>query len=149
MKKLFSALFVGVLVIIPMLVGTGCATNPTYQQNESAFNQAAIGAALGAIAGGIIGNNSHGAFGNREGMVAGAAIGGLLGGTMGHQKDQTRQQMGALNEMASTVIINVSNSNGSVTPVTIRRAGNQYIGPRGEYYNALPTEQQLKVAYGF
>jgi len=58
-------------------------------------------------------------------------------------------QIGAANELASTVVINVTNSNGSYTPVTLRRAGNQYVGPRGEYYSALPTEQQLKVAYGF
>ena len=127
---------------------TGCGT-PQYQENQSAFNQGAIGAALGAIAGGVIGNNSHGAFGNREGMVAGAALGALLGGTMGHQADQSNARIGAVADMASSVVINVQNSNGSYTPVTLRRAGNQYIGPRGEYYSALPTEKQLKVAYGF
>jgi uncharacterized protein YcfJ len=154
MKKLFGCVMV-LVAVVPMLMVSGCAS-PTYQQNESAFNQAAIGAALGAIAGGVIGNNSHGAFGNREGVAAGAAIGGLLGGTMGHQKDQTRTQMNemnnrvsAANEAANTVVVNVNNSNGSVTPVTIRRVGNQYVGPRGEYYNSLPTEAQLKVAYGF
>jgi len=126
----------------------GCAS-PTYQENQSTFNQAAIGAAIGAVAGGVIGNNSHGAFGNGEGAVAGAALGALLGGSMGHQNDRVNAQMGAVTEMASTVVINVQNSNGSYTPVTLRRAGNQYIGPRGEYYNTLPTEAQLKVAYGF
>ncbi len=137
------------------LVMMGCST-PQYQENSSTFNQAAIGAALGAIAGGVIGNNSHGAFGNREGMVAGAAIGGLLGGVMGHQTDKANAQMGAMNaqigaanEAANTTIINVKNSNGSYTPVSLRRVGNQYVGPRGEYYPALPTEEQLKIAYGF
>lgn len=133
----------------------GCAS-PTYQENQSTFNQAAVGAALGAVAGGIIGNNSHGAFGNGEGAVAGAAIGALLGGSMGRQQDranvqqqQVNAQIGAATELASTVVINVQNSNGSYTPVTLRRAGNQYVGPRGEYYSTLPTEAQLKVAYGF
>jgi hypothetical protein len=142
-------------VVLAGAMMAGCAT-PQYQQNRSTFNDAAIGAALGAVAGGVIGNNSHGAFGNREGMVAGAALGALLGGSMGHQTDQMNAQMGAVNaqvgaanELASTVVINVQNSNGSYTPVTLRRAGNQYIGPRGEYYSALPTEKQLKVAYGF
>ncbi|MEI8139587.1 MAG: glycine zipper domain-containing protein [bacterium] len=137
------------------LVMMGCST-PQYQENQSTFNQAAIGAALGALAGGIIGNNSHGAFGNREGMVAGAALGGLLGGTMGHQTDKSNAQMnnmnsqiGAANEAANTTVINVKNSNGSYTPVNLRRVGNQYVGPRGEYYPALPTEEQLKIAYGF
>lgn len=135
-------------IVLAGAVMAGCAT-PQYQQNQSAFNQAAIGAALGAVAGGVIGNNSHGSFGNREGMVAGAALGALLGGSMGHQTDQMNAQMGAVTELASTVVINVQNSNGSYTPVTLRRAGNQYVGPRGEYYSALPTEAQLKVAYGF
>jgi uncharacterized protein YcfJ len=78
------------------LMMAGCAS-PTYQDNSSAFNQAAIGAALGAIAGGIIGNNSNGAFGNGEGAVAGAALGGLIGGAMGHQADKSRAQMNSLN----------------------------------------------------
>ncbi len=153
MNKMTVLKTAGVVLVGAMMAG--CAT-PQYQQNRSAFNDAAIGAALGAVAGGVIGNNSHGAFGNREGMVAGAALGALLGGSMGHQTDQVNAQMGAVNaqvgaanELASTVVINVQNSNGSYTPVTLRRAGNQYIGPRGEYYSALPTEQQLKVAYGF
>lgn len=143
------------VVALSGLCLVGCST-PAYQQNPSTFNQAAIGAAIGALAGGVIGNNSHGAFGNREGMVAGAALGALLGGSMGHQTDQNHAQMsamnaqiGAANEAANTTVINVKNSNGSYTPVTLRRVGNQYTGPRGEYYPSLPTEEQLKVAYGF
>ena len=146
MKKAMIVKAVAVVAAGGMMMG--CAS-PAYQQNQSAFNQAALGAALGAVAGGVIGNNSHGAFGNGEGAVAGAALGALIGGTMGHQTDQVNAQMGAVTELASTVVINVQNSNGSYTPVTLRRAGNQYVGPRGEYYSALPTEAQLKVAYGF
>lgn len=147
MNKMTILKTVGMTVVAGLMTA-GCAT-PQYQQNPNTFNQAAIGAALGALAGGVIGNNSHGAFGNREGMVAGAAIGALLGGTMGHQSDSANAQIGAVNEVASTTVINVQNSNGSYTPITLRRMGNQYVGPRGEYYSTLPTEQQLKVAYGF
>lgn len=147
MKKSQSLMIVSVL-FVGMLFSSGCAS-PMYQQNQSAFNQGALGALIGGVAGAVIGNNSNGAFGNGEGAVAGAALGGLLGGTMGHQKDGFNQQLGAVNETASTTIINVHNTNGSITPVTIRKAGNQYIGPRGEYYGALPTEQQLKGPYGF
>ncbi|MEI6167739.1 MAG: glycine zipper domain-containing protein [bacterium] len=153
MKKTMILKTAGVAVAGLMMMG--CST-PQYQENPSTFNQAAIGAALGAIAGGIIGNNSHGAFGNGEGAVAGAAIGGLLGGAMGHQTDKSNTQMGhmnaqvnAANEAANTTIVNVKNSNGSYTPVTLRRVGNQYAGPRGEYYPSMPTEDQLKIAYGF
>ena len=130
------------------LMLAGCAT-PSYEGNPSAIHQAAVGAALGGLAGGVIGNNSHGAFGNGEGAVAGAALGALIGGAMGHQQDQFNAQLGAVSEAASTVVINVRNTNASYTPVVLRKVGNQYIGPRGEYYNALPTEEQLKTPYGF
>lgn len=143
------------LVALAGLTVAGCST-PAYQQNPSTFNQAAVGAAIGALAGGIIGNNSNGAFGNGEGMAAGAALGALIGGSMGRQTDQHNAQMGAMNtqigaanEAANTTVINVKNSNGSYTPVTLRRVGNQYAGPRGEYYPSLPTDEQLKIAYGF
>jgi hypothetical protein len=43
----------------------------------------------------------------------------------------------------------VQNSNGSQTPVELRRSGNgQYIGPRGEYYMGLPSNDQLRQLYG-
>lgn len=138
----------GLIVVVLVGLSVGCAS-PQYQANQNMANQAAFGAALGALAGAVIGNNSHGAFGNGEGAVAGAGLGALIGGAMGHQKDQTQAQIGAVNEMASTVVINVRNSNGSYTPVTLRKVGNQYMGPRGEYYQTLPGEAQLKAPYGF
>ena len=46
------------------------------------------------------------------------------------------------------VVVNVSNSNGSTTPVTLRREGGTYVGPRGERYLHFPTEEQLKKVYG-
>lgn len=130
------------------VLGSGCAT-PMAPSHPAATSQAIMGAALGGLAGGVIGNNSHGAFGNGEGAVAGAALGALLGGLMGHQQDQFNAQLSAVNEMATTTIVNVRNSNGSYTPVTLRRVGSQYVGPRGEYYGALPDEAQLKAPYGF
>jgi len=47
------------------------------------------------------------------------------------------------------MVINVQNSNGSMTPVTLRQVGNQWVGPRGEYYNNLPTVGDLRGVYGF
>ncbi|MEI6788407.1 MAG: hypothetical protein WCL49_08015 [bacterium] len=47
------------------------------------------------------------------------------------------------------VTINVQNSNGSFSPVTLRSVGSQWVGPRGEYYDALPTVGQLRQMYGF
>ncbi|MFA5090006.1 MAG: DUF6515 family protein [Candidatus Omnitrophota bacterium] len=46
-----------------------------------------------------------------------------------------------------TVTINVPNSNGSYTPVTLIKQKGGYIGPQGEYYLGHPTIEQLKVLY--
>jgi hypothetical protein len=43
----------------------------------------------------------------------------------------------------------ITNSNGSRTAVTLTRQGGYYIGPRGEYYTGMPTNEQLRVVYGF
>lgn len=43
----------------------------------------------------------------------------------------------------------IQNSNGSRTPVQLRRAdGGMFVGPRGEYYLGLPTNEQLRQIYG-
>jgi hypothetical protein len=43
----------------------------------------------------------------------------------------------------------ITNSNGSKTSVKLTREGRWYIGPRGEYYAGMPTNEQLRVVYGF
>lgn len=48
-----------------------------------------------------------------------------------------------------TVTINVQNSNGSMTPVALRQVGVQWVGPKGEYYDNLPSVGQLRPVYGF
>jgi len=47
-----------------------------------------------------------------------------------------------------TATINVPNSNGSYTPVTLVKRGNGYVGPQGEFYAGNPTVEQLKALYG-
>ncbi len=49
----------------------------------------------------------------------------------------------------STVTVWITNSNGSRTSVQLTRRGGWYIGPRGEYYDQIPTNEQLRAAYGF
>jgi hypothetical protein len=43
----------------------------------------------------------------------------------------------------------ITNSNGSQTSVRLTRQGTWYIGPRGEWYPTMPTNEQLRVIYGF
>ena len=49
---------------------------------------------------------------------------------------------------SQTMVVNVSNPNGSYTPVTLRQEGGTYVGPRGERYLQMPTEEQLRQVYG-
>lgn len=48
-----------------------------------------------------------------------------------------------------TITVNIQNSNGSFTPVTLRKIGAQWVGPKGEYYNSVPSVGQLRPVYGF
>ena len=47
------------------------------------------------------------------------------------------------------VTVWIRNSNGSQSPVQLTRSGPGYIGPRGEYYPAMPGNEQLRTVYGF
>ena len=147
----------GTAVVVALAIAcAGCATQsgqPTAGRGTA--TGAALGAALGAGAGLIAGNNVKG-ISKAEGAVAGAVVGGLLGGVMGHQRDAATRQNASVNQrlnsveqQANTTVINIANSNGSTTPVVLHRSGNQWVGPRGEVYNNLPTEGQLKLVYGF
>ena len=53
------------------------------------------------------------------------------------------------NIQPATITISVQNSNGSFTPVILRQAGTQWVGPKGEYYDAVPSVGQLRPVYGF
>ena len=52
-------------------------------------------------------------------------------------------------QTASTVVtVWIDNENGSKTPVQLVKQGRSYIGPDGEYYPTMPTNDQLKAVYG-
>jgi hypothetical protein len=52
-------------------------------------------------------------------------------------------------QQPALVTINIQNSNGSFSPVTLRSVGSQWVGPKGEYYDSMPTVGQLRQVYGF
>ncbi len=110
---------------------------------------ALLGTGVGALAGQAIG-------GDTKATLIGAAVGGGAGYMIGSEQDkkkaraETRAEMEGLRQEMNTVTVNITNSNGSITPVRLRRQGVVYIGPRGETYTTLPTAEQLKQAgYGF
>ena len=51
-------------------------------------------------------------------------------------------------QIPETLIVNIPNSKGGYTQVTMKRSGNGFTGPQGEYYPGHPTVEQLKVLYG-
>ena len=136
-------------VLVVGLALAGCATSQESGGGaSSAAKTGGLGALAGAGLGAIIGHQSgHTA----EGAAIGAGAGALGGYVLGNEKDkaQTQSQINAVQAQANTVVINVANSNGSLTPVTLTRQGNVYVGPKGEQYTTLPTEDQLKTVYGF
>lgn len=140
------------IVLTTLAVGVGamgCAS-PGYQARQSEVNNSIGGALLGGTLGGIIGNN----VGDGKNDVLGAAIGAVAGAWAGQQigqnQDMTRNRLNALEMSNASETVMINNSNGSYTPVNLTKVGyGQYRGPRGEIYPARPTEEQLRVAYGF
>ena len=110
------------------------------------------GAGIGALAGAGIGQL---AGRSTEATLIGAAIGGGAGYMVGNEADkkkakrQTDAEMAAVRAEMSYVTINMTNSNGSISQVRLRKQGVGYVGTRGEYYDHLPTSEELRPVYGF
>lgn len=105
----------------------------------------------GAIIGGIVGYQSRE---EGEGAAIGAAIFGI--GELLEQLDDhecEEEEHGDRDDdddgYKEIFVIQVHNSNGSITPVEVEKKGDIYIGPKGEQYEQLPTEEQLLPVYGF
>jgi uncharacterized protein YcfJ len=111
-------------------------------------SDAQSGAALGALAGAGIGQI---AGRNTESTLIGAAVGGTAGYILGNEGDKKKSQAerAYLRQQTDYVAVNITNSNGSVSQVRLRKQGVGYVGTRGEYYNHLPNEDQLRPVYGF
>ena len=125
-----------VIVAVGMVFMAGCSSN--------AQTGTGIGALLGAGIGQLIG-------GDTEATLIGAAVGGGAGYMFGNESDksQARNEREAIREDMQYVSVNVTNSNGSISQVNLRRHGIGYYGTRGEFYDHLPTEHELRPVYGF
>jgi hypothetical protein len=139
-KGLVTTLVIAV-VSLSLAFTTGCESD--------AQTGALIGTAAGAGVGQAIGRDTGS-------TLIGAGVGGAAGYMIGNEQDkkkaqaQTQAEMESLRQEMNTVTVNIVNSNGSITPVTLRKQGVVYIGPRGETYPTMPTPEQLKQAgYGF
>ncbi|MHC4157518.1 MAG: glycine zipper domain-containing protein [Planctomycetota bacterium] len=111
-------------------------------------SDAQVGSAIGALTGAGIGQL---AGGDTESTLIGAAVGAGAGYMLGNESDRKKEQaeMYCLHEEINTRTVNVTNSNGSIVQVKLRKQGVGWVGTRGEYYTTLPTEDQLRPIYGF
>ncbi len=124
------------LAIAGIFVG-GCET----QAQSGALIGSGVGAGVGALAG----------RGRAEGTLIGAAVGGGAGYIVGNEADkkQQQQQMQNTQQEMNSALVNIHNSNGSISTVRVTRSGTGFVGPRGEWYDHFPTEAELKPIYGF
>ena len=132
------------LVLILMAVAVGLGLAFVAGCESDAQTGTLIGTAVGAAAGQAIG-------GDTESTLIGAGAGAVGGYIIGSERDKkkTKAEIDALRQDMNTVTVNITNPNGSISQVLLRKQGVGYVGPRGEYYNTLPTEEQLRQAgYG-
>jgi hypothetical protein len=143
MKKTTQKKSVAVVLILSLAMGlcAGCS-----ESNSDMKLSPIYGAALGgALIGGIIGYQSDEPG---EGAAVGAAVLGV--GELLHQLDKEHQEKEHKHREGSKeqVVVEIHNDNGSITPVKLRKEDSGYRGPKGERYEELPTEEQLKPIYG-
>lgn len=125
-----------VLSLIFVIMLSGCETE--------AQNKALVGSALGAGIGQIMGRDT-------QSTLIGAGVGAGAGYMIGNEEDKARQrrEMEAIRAEANVETIWITNSNGSQIPVRLIKDGPGYIGPRGERYSSRPSQEQLRMVYGF
>ena len=132
------------LVLISMVAAVSLGLAFVVGCESDAQTGALIGTAIGAGAGQAIG-------GDTESTLIGAAVGGGAGYIIGSERDKkkTKAEIEALRAEKNIVTVWVTCSDGSKIPVKLRKEGPNYVGPRGNYYDHLPTGEELKPVYGF
>jgi len=131
---------VSIVVSVVLVFAAGCESD--------AQTGAGVGVLGGALAGQLIG-------GDTKSTLIGAGVGAGAGYIIGNESDKkkakarTDAEIGQLRSEMNNVSVNVTNSNGSVIQITLRKQGVGYVGPRGEYYDHLPTNEELKPLYAY
>jgi hypothetical protein len=124
-----------VLFLVSLVILTGCESD------------AQTGALVGTLAGAGIGQL---AGGDTKATLIGAGVGAGAGYVVGSVSDKNKEKESRTSSSATTTeTVWITNSNGSRTPVNLTKQGTGYVGPKGEYYDRLPTSDELKPVYGF
>ncbi len=132
---------VAVVLVLSLVLGlcAGCNEDNSNMKLSPIYTSAIAGALIG----GIVGYQSDEPG---EGAAVGAVVLGV--GELLHQLDKEHQEKEHREKCAEQVVVEIHNDNGSITPVKLRKEGDSYIGPKGERYEGLPTQEQLKPIYG-
>jgi hypothetical protein len=137
-------------------------------QNQTKVGEGmGLGGIFGALLGGIIGhqNGHHELGGALIGGVAGAAAGGIVGAQMPNENYSAPVVVQPsvvtalpVATMPPTTIdqgtpdgsytVNIANPQGGYIAVIIKKSGNGFVGPQGEYYPEFPKVAQLQAMYG-
>lgn len=139
---------IALALIVSLLMGLGsgcCCENSGNNCGDFKLHPIFEEAIKGAIIGGIVGYQSH-----EEGEGAAIGAGLFVVGELLKQGDRQHKKKEPVHKEKSTgqTVVEIHNSNGSITPVKLRKKDGSYIGPKGERYEQLPTEEQLKPLYG-
>jgi uncharacterized protein YcfJ len=141
---------------------------PMRENQTKVAEGAAVGGILGALLGGVIGyqqKGDHALGGALLGGVAGATLGGIMGAQVPNETAAPVTVMPApsvVSHVSPTFIpmtvpvkaderfsINVPKSQGSgYVVIVIKRSGNGFTGPQGEFYTEFPKVAQLQAMYG-
>jgi len=134
-------------IVITICLMSGILLSTTGCESD-AGNTGLLGAALGVGVGALTGGDSGD-------LLTGALIGGGAGYIVGNESDKAKARQATNAELArmraenNSVDVWITNSNGSKKPVRLHKSGPNYIGPRGEYYPSMPTNEDLRMVYGF
>ena len=136
MLRNLTIIWIVFAVSLSLVFVVGCESDA----QTGALLGAGLGAGVGALAGG-----------DTEGTLIGAAVGGGAGYMLGNEGDKQKAAADrqVIRQEMNTVLVKVTNSNGSQVMVPLRRQGVGYVGTRGEYYSSLPGGEQLRPVYGF
>jgi len=140
MSKQLITVSIVVVVSVALVFVSGCESD--------AQTGAGVGVLGGALAGQLIG-------GDTTSTLIGAGVGAGAGYMIGNERDKkkaqasTQAEMNQLRAEMNNVTVNVTNSNGSKSQVLLRKQGVGYVGPRGEYYDHVPTDEELRPIYAF
>lgn len=140
MFKRFVTLGLIAITGITMTFVAGCES----EAQTDALLGSGIGVGIAALTGG-----------DGSDLLVGGAIGGGAGYVLGSEADKkkaqqkTDAQLAAIRVEQNIVSVWITNSNGSQQEVKLSKSGPNFIGPRGEVYSTMPTEEQLRQVYGF